>query len=218
MIQKDFERIKKTITLEIRKDGNYPKYLQRQITTGLQQTADLIRKIAKEHEKFERQLLQDTEAYDIPLITTNNNKTGEYVPTAIDRSKLANSTQLEKDYPEAYAWEQVKGYGKSIKGDETFYRSISKKFSNIKELKNMDEKEKARYGKDCERILDRYAIESIYKRQLLKYNNKYNTTNPHEYRKSIKETGKHYKKVYNNIRKLDKKYGLGIDWAHIQRP
>ena len=116
MTQEYFKRIKKTITGEIRKDGNYPKHLHRQITTGLQQTADLISEFREEQKKFEEQLLYQAKKYSLPFTYATNHK-WDNTPIGIDTNRLPIGTTLGKDYPEAYAWTQVKGLGASITSD-----------------------------------------------------------------------------------------------------
>ena len=208
----DLKEGRKSLT-QIQKDGNYPKYLYRQITEGIEETITNIDELLESHKMFEEYLLSETLKEKIPLDYNYSNE-----PYRIAIERMDSKIILEKDFPIAFAWEQVMLMGKDFKTIRNNFDNILKRTDGILHFKDLNVSEQQKLGADMESLLRKMTMQKPISNTLSDYSEKYNDVNHERYIQNLRKWDKSYRKLYNNIKKLDNKYNLGLNYNYIKEP
>ena len=69
-----------------------------------------------------------------------------------------------------------------------------------------------------ESVLRKMTMQKPISNTLSDYSEKYNDVNHKQYIRNLRKWDKSYRKLYNNIKKLDNKYNLGLNYNYIKEP
>ena len=193
----------KTITQELTKDGNYPKYIHRQIKSGVEETIKLADKVMEEYEKVENQLDREfrkegLENYDYQ---TSYEEMEYYNPDASDELLIKWDT-----------WHHCKFDGiASTYADirDTFRESVLPELDNLLRVKELTPAERTKLEDALSMSVVMMNSGKSMKEEMMELN-EYNTTNPKEYEKALNDWDKHYDKIKNNVLKAEEKYDLKL--------
>lgn len=184
---KQYYKTNKNIN-ETQKDGKYPKYLHRQVTTGLNEELEHIDKIYKEHEK-----LND---YMLKLVKESGAKPNEHM---IDLNNVADAQQ------------QVEWFRDDIWRKEVLFKESLREMEKLLQWKDLNLQEQSKFSNTIQRLYnllnDKNSLHSGQKDYIAE---KYNYPNLKEYNESWEQLEKPVRKITNNLIKINNKYNLGL--------
>ena len=198
-----YDKTLKSITEELTKDGNYPKYIHRQIKTGVEETIELVDKFAEEYEKISDHLYNEFKSeglknfyYDI-----NGEELEYYNPDISDEL-----------YWKWDAWHHCRndGISESITKISTqFKKYVLPELDNLLRVKDLTPDEREKLESALSRSVVMMEHGKSAKKEMMELN-KYNDLNPKEYKEALDNWDKHYDKIKRNVEKAEKKYDLKL--------
>ena len=173
---------------ETQKDGKYPKYLHRQVTTGLNEELEHIDKIYEEHEK-----LND---YMLKLVKESGAKPNEHT---VDLNNVADAQQ------------QVEWVHNDIWKKEVLFKESLREMEKLLQWKDLDMPEQSKFANTIQRLYnmltDKNSLHSGQKDYIAE---KYDYPNIKEYDEAWEQLEKPVRKITNNLIKINNKYTLGL--------
>lgn len=179
------------INNSLTKDGNYPKYLHRQVTTGLNEELAHIDKIYEEHEK-----LND---YMLTLVKESGAKPNE---TIVDLNNVADAQQ------------QVEWFRDDIWKKEVLFKESLREMEKLLQWKDLNLQEQSEFANTMQRLYDLLSDKNrLHSGQRDYIAEKYNYPNLKEYDEAWQQIDKPVMKITNNLIKINNKYDLGLNMA-----
>lgn len=173
---------------ETQKDGNYPKYLHRQVTNGLNEELEYIDKIYEEHEKLNE--------YMITLVKESGAKPNEQM---IDLNNVADAQQ------------QVEWFRDDIWKKEVLFKESLREMEKLLQWKDLNIQEQSKFANTIQRLYDLLTDKNrLHSGQKDYIAEKYNYPNIKEYDEAWEQLEKPVRKITNNLIKINNKYTLGL--------
>ena len=203
----DYDKIFKTINQELTKDGNYPKYLKRQLQTGLNKLSNEIGKFYERTYDYSNDLDKAVENYRIENELSIRDcyidrKTG-YLPQA-----YGVPDDLRKAYSSYYS---IRKNWLTTERRE----SIRKLYQMLNSIDNADKKELAQEISTVYSLINSNSFNNDIKDVTQLYKNKEEYGLSTDLDKNLKEMRQPFKKLNNNLVKLNNKYDLEVDFDNM---